>query len=287
LIDFHVHCDYSIDAVGSVDEFARQALELGLKKMCFTTHCDLDPQRRHHDGRVRLAGDIVDVTSAWMGPYVDDVRRVSGIYREHGLAIGCGLEMGYTPGIEEMIQSASDSLDFDFILGGVHTLDGVDIVSSDESRNYFAHKSPRELCERYYHDLGEAIRSDLFDCIAHIDIYKRCGLDFYGEPLNVAHRGLVEPLLEEMARRGLALEVNSGSLRKGLKWPYPDPEILKAARSAGISGITPGSDAHRPDQVGSGLDECLGAASSAGFDRVVFFEKRVRQEVPLRQVYGW
>jgi histidinol-phosphatase (PHP family) len=277
MVDFHVHCDYSIDASGSVEEFARLALEQGLDEICFTTHCDLDPRRRHHDGLVRVAGEVVDVTSDWLGSYVAEVRAAAQAYGRRGLKILCGLEIGYTPGIEDMIEAVVGDFDFDFILGGVHTLDGVD---------YFAEKSPRQVCELYFEKIGEAIRSDLFDCIAHLDIYKRCGLDFYGEPLNVAHRGLVEPLLEEMSGRGLSLELNSGGLRKGLRWPYPSPDILKAARGAGVTEITPGSDAHQPDQVGLGLDKCLELAQQAGFDRVAVFEKRSKREIPLQQVHG-
>jgi histidinol-phosphatase (PHP family) len=286
VIDFHVHCDYSVDAVGTVDEYAEQALKKGLRQVCFTTHCDLDPERRHHDGRVRVAGNIVEVTEDWLGSYMEDVRRISDSYGGGGLTIRCGLEVGFTPGIEGVIESAIAGFDFDFILGGVHTLEGVDIVTSREAGSYFAGKSPEQICELYYHDLGEAIRSNLFDCIAHIDIYKRCGLDFYGEPLNVAHRGLVEPLLEEMARRDLALEVNSGGLRKGLRWPYPSPDIMAAARQAGIGFVTLGSDAHRPEDVGSGLDRCIEAAEDGGFDRMAVFKGRSRQEIPLQQVHG-
>jgi histidinol-phosphatase (PHP family) len=286
VIDFHVHCDYSVDAVGPVGDYAKQAVESGLSEICFTTHCDLDPERRHHDGRVRVDGEITEVTSDWLGGYVGEVRSVAETYGERGLAIRCGLEIGYTPGIETMIEAAVGSFDFDFILGGVHTLEGVDVVSSTESEAYFARKSPRQVCELYYHILGEAIRSDLFDCIAHLDIYKRCGLDFYGEALNVAHRGLVEPVLDEMAARDLALEVNSGGLRKGLEWPYPSPDILDAARMAGVACITLGSDAHRPDQVGAGLERCLEVAERAGFDRVAVFRRRSRQEIPLQKMYG-
>jgi histidinol-phosphatase (PHP family) len=277
MVDYHVHCDYSVDADGSVAEFAEQALEKGLKEICFTTHCDLDPLRRHHDGRVRLRGDIVEVTSDWLGSYVEEVRKSSDALEGRGLAVRCGLEIGFTPGIEGMIEP---------VLDGVHTLDGVDIVSARESTDYFSQKSPREVCEVYYHDLGEAVRSGLFDCIAHLDIYKRCGLDFYGEPLNVAHRGLVEPLLEEMAVRGLSLEINSGGLRKGLRWPFPSPDILKAAREAGLADVTTGSDAHKPDQVGYGLEACFDSARDAGFDRIVVFRRRSKQEIPLRQAYG-
>jgi histidinol-phosphatase (PHP family) len=89
-----------------------------------------------------------------------------------------------------------------------------------------------------------------------------------------------------MVGRGLALEINSGGLRRGLRWPYPDPDILRVAREAGIRDITTGSDAHRPDQVGYGIKACLDSAGDAGFDRIVVFERRSRREIPLRQAYG-
>jgi histidinol-phosphatase (PHP family) len=286
VIDFHVHCDFSVDAVGSAGDYAREALEKGLREVCFTTHCDLDPERRDHDGRVRVDGEITDVTSDWLGRYVDTVRESAGAYGERGLTILCGLEVGYTHGIEKMIEEAVGAFDFDYILGGVHTLEGVDIVSSTDSKAYFARRSPEQICELYYRSVGEAVRSDLFDAIAHLDIYKRCGLDFYGEALNVAHRGLAEPVLDDMAARDLALEVNSGGLRKGLRWPYPSPDILLAARKAGVACVTVGSDAHSPEQVGTGLGRCLDAALGAGFDKVAIFRKRSRREIPLEEVYG-
>jgi histidinol-phosphatase (PHP family) len=284
MMDFHVHCDYSIDGEGSVDEYARAALGKGLSRICFTTHCDLDPERRHHDGRVKLKGEIVDVTSPWLESYIEDVRAASRAYAGRGLKVLCGLEVGYVPGIEEMIRSATDPYEFDFLLGGVHTLSGIDIVSAREAPRYFKPRSPRQVCEEYYACLGDAVACGLFDCIAHIDIYKRCGLDFYGEALNEAHRGLVEPVLEEMAKADLSLEINSGALRKGLASPYPSPDILQAARSAGISAITPGSDCHLPEDVGYGLDACLEIARSAGFEKVVVFEGRRPTHIPIEEI---
>ena len=65
MVDFHAHCEYSIDAEGTIDQYAQAALKAGLSHICFTTHCDLDPARLEHDGRVRLGGSIVDVNSGW------------------------------------------------------------------------------------------------------------------------------------------------------------------------------------------------------------------------------
>jgi len=281
MVDFHVHCDYSSDARGSAEEYAAFALKNGLRAMCFTTHCDLDPRRRHHDGKVRLKGEIVDVTSDWLRHYVKDVREVSARYADRGLEVRLGLEIGYTPGIEHLISPVIDSFDFDFILAGVHTLEGTDIVSSTESKEYFAAHSPREVCGAYYRDLGEAVASGLFDCIAHIDIYKRMGFDHYGEALNRAHEGLAEPVLAGIAERGISLEINSGGFRKGFPWPFPSPDILALAREAGIEDITPGSDCHTPEETGYRIGECLEVAMKAGYDRVAVFAAREKSHIPI------
>jgi histidinol-phosphatase (PHP family) len=286
MIDFHVHCDYSVDAQGTIEEYVQAGLKRGLSHICFTTHCDLEPDRRHHDGRVRLKGNIVDVTSDWAESYIGEVRQASQRYSAGGCDILCGLEVGYVPGIEGMIEKVITSHDFDFLLGGVHTLSGIDIVSAGESEDYFQTRSPRQLCEEYFHYLMGAVRSGLFDSIAHIDIYKRCGLEFYGDRLNDAHDGLAEPVLDEIAKQGMCLELNSGGLRKGLPSPYPSLDILEQAKRAGVADLTFGSDCHCPEDIGYGLASCLELAVEANFDRVALYKGRLRRTVPITEIRG-
>jgi histidinol-phosphatase (PHP family) len=285
MIDYHVHCDYSIDAEGPAEEYAERALEKGLKGICFTTHCDLDPTRSHHDGRVRLRGEVVPVTSDWLDSYIADIERVAGAFSPRGLEVLCGLEIGYVPGIERLIERTVEGRPLDFIVGGVHTLEGVDIVSSGESTGYFKGHTPRQVCERYFESVGEAVASGLFDCIAHLDIYKRCGLDFYGDALSGAHLGLAEPVLAAVATRDICLEINGGGLRKGLRWPYPSPDLLEAARELGVRHVTLGSDGHRPEDVGSGIARCLESAREKGFTSIATFRERVRRELPIGDLH--
>lgn len=286
MLDLHVHCDYSIDAEGTAAEYARLALDRGLSHICFTTHCDVDPERRHHDGRVKLRGEVVDVMSDWVQAYVDDVKAVQSAYADKSLTVLCGLEVGYVPGIERLVEEVIDSQAFDFILGGIHTLSGIDIVSIREAGDYFKTRTPRQACEEYFGYVEEAIASGLFDCIAHIDIYKRCGLDFYGDSLNVAHRGLIEASLDEIARKQLGLEINSGSLRKGLPWPYPSPDILQAAVDAGVVHFTAGSDCHMPQDVGSGIDRCFEIAAGVGLEELTVYKERQLQKIRIGKTYA-
>jgi len=284
MVDFHAHCEYSIDARGTIDQYAASALRSGLSHICFTTHCDLDPARLERDGKINLKGTIVDVTGDWLESYMEEVAAAAAAYEARGLKVLCGLEIGYAPGIESLIEKLIKAHRFDYILGGIHVLDGIDIVSPRESDRYFGARTPAEVCEEYFACLAGAVVSGLFDAIAHIDIYKRCGLELLGDGLNRAHIGLIEPVLVEMARRGLCLEVNSGGLRRGLEYPYPSPDILHAAREAGVRSLTVGSDCHRPEDVGQGLDRCLALALEAGFDRITVFEARRRRTIPIGEI---
>ncbi len=271
MIDYHVHCDYSIDAEGAAREYVKRAVEKGVRRMCFTTHCDLEPERRHHDGRVRRGGEIVDVTSDWLPSYIGDVREAAAVAAEAGVEVYCGLEIGFVPGIEKMIEEFIAPFDFDFLLGGIHTLRGMDIVSDRESSEYFKGRSPRQVCEDYYSCVEQAVDFGLFDSIAHLDIYKKCGLDFYGSDLAEAHRDFIGPVVEKMAAAGLALEVNSAPLRKGRASPYPSLDILSAAREAGVTRLTFGSDCHRPGEVADRIDRCFALAREAGYAEVCAF----------------
>ncbi len=282
MVDLHVHCGYSIDAEGSIEEYVRIARQKGIEAICFTTHCDLDPERRHHDGRVRLGERIVDVTDSWLEQYVADVAKAAEVYAQEDFKILCGLEIGYVPGIENLIEEFISSQRLDFILGGVHTLEGVDIVSPREAPHYFSRTKLEDLIAIYFEYLEAAVKSGLFDCIAHIDIYKRCGFAYYGEMIRVAHRGVVEGVLEEMAKRDIGLELNSGALRKGLPAIYPEDEILSLARSIGISRISMGSDCHHPEDIGEGIDICCQAALRAGFEDVCIWQHRTPERLPIK-----
>jgi histidinol-phosphatase (PHP family) len=284
VIDYHVHCDYSVDAEGRVDEYIAHALKRDVTRLCFTTHCDLEPVRRHHDGRVRLKGEIIDVTSDWLESYIGDVRTAAGRVPEGSIQVCCGLEIGFVPGIETMIEDFIAPFDFDFVLGGVHTLRGIDIVSTRESSEYFKDRTPRQVCEDYFLYLKEAVAFGLFDSIAHLDIYKKCGLGFYGSDLNSAHMGLLEPVVEGIAKAELALEVNSAPLRKGAAYPYPSPDILKCAREAGVAWLTFGSDCHRPEEIAGNIDRCADLARQAGYSEVITFAERDPSVIPLEEL---
>jgi histidinol-phosphatase (PHP family) len=253
--DYHVHPDYSLDATGTIDQYCQRALELGLKEICFTTHYDTDPERKDEDPFMCIDGKIVPLSKENVKSYIEDVKRANKIYTPMGLSVKAGLEVDYAPHIEGNLRKDLASLDLDYILGAVHCLDHIAISASKEAESYFKRKSLKELCQEYYEVLGKAVESGLFDVIAHLDIYRKHGLAFYGEEILTAHRGLVEPVLELMVEKDVGLEINTGLLRKGHKEFSPSLEILNLALKMNVKIIAFGSDAHKVSHLGKEIKE--------------------------------
>ena len=81
--------------------------------------------------------------------------------------------------------------------------------------------------------------------------------------------------------RGKGIEVNTSGLRQGAGETMPGIRCLKLYKELGGTVITVGSDAHLPEDVGSGFIEALGLVKKAGFDRIARYEKRMCLFQPL------
>jgi len=253
--DYHIHPDYSLDATGSIEEYCLKAMELGLKEICFTTHYDSDPFRKDEDPFMRIEGKIVPLSEDSVKRYIEDVRRSDEKYRPCGLSVRVGLEVDYAPHIEEKLREELTCFELDYRLGAVHCLDHIAITASKEAERYFKKKTAEEMVTEYYKTLKQAVESGLFDVMAHLDIYKKYGLGFYGEKILTAHQGLVEPVLELMVKNDVGMEINTGLLRKGHKEFSPGLEILNLALNMGVKIVAFGSDAHKVDHLGKGIKE--------------------------------
>ncbi len=270
--DYHVHPDYSIDAFPvKMKDYCRRALELDLVEICFTTHVEIDPVRREKDNFINLNGKIIPVLNhIWLDSYFKEINRVQGEFRHTGLKIKAGIEVGYCRGSEKDIEKITENYPFDFVMGAIHCIDHIAISSMKESPYYFKNKSLDELRNDYFTTLQEAITTGLFDCIAHIDLYHRYGFRHYGDKVFTVHRGAAERVFEEMAERGMGLEVNTSSRRRGLKEFHPTREILELAAQCGIKIFTVGSDAHSLGELGGYIDEALALLQELNLKNHVF-----------------
>lgn len=266
MYDYHVHPGYSIDAEPtSIDEYCRKAVDIGLSEVCFTTHLEVDPQRKHLDWFVRIDQNIVSMDDlAWLDVYFRDIEDARQKWTACSLKVKAGLEVGYDPGAEKVIERVVRNYPFDFVMGSVHCLEHMAISSKKESSLYFPGRQMEAGVGEYFKILSEAVSSDLFDCIGHLDLYRRHGRHYWGPEIARAHEEYAEPLLKAVAKKGMSLEVNTSGLRRGLNDFHPSRDIIELAVSLGAVSFTVGSDAHRLTELGNGLESAFELLANYG-----------------------
>jgi histidinol-phosphatase (PHP family) len=274
VVDYHVHPDYSPDATGKMAEYCRLAVDAGLQEICFTTHYEPDPVRREREW-VNIGGRRVPMQGDWVGTYFAEIADLRQRFKR--LAVLAGVEVGYEPGLEEPIAAFLAARPFDFVIGAVHSLDHVALTSGgelDEFRRAHGKEDPIEVVARYFSRLTAVVRSGLFDAVAHIDAYRKYIRALYDRQFEVTCATEMPRFLAVLARTGTALEINTSALRRGMSDPYPAWSVLDLAITAGVRRVTVGSDAHRPDDVGSGIAEATCRLASRGLRPLRFRSRR-------------
>ncbi|TYO96474.1 histidinol-phosphatase HisJ family protein [Desulfallas thermosapovorans] len=276
--DYHIHPNYSIDASPvQMKDYCYQALELGLAEICFTTHVELDPVRSEMDNFAVLDGERIPVLNhTWLEKYFLEITGLQEEFKMENLGIKAGVEIGYCRGVEKDIEKIINNYPFDYVMGAIHCLDHIAISSRKESPRYFQAKSLHALRADYFTTLKEAVATGFFDCIAHVDLYRRYGIQHYGPGVLSIHRGVIEPIFREMARREMGLEINTSSIRRGLNEFHPTREIIDLAAKEGLKVFTVGSDAHTPGELGEYIDEALALLEEFNLSNHVFTRRRAR-----------
>jgi histidinol-phosphatase (PHP family) len=264
MVDYHVHPDFSHDAEGSVDEFCARAVELGLEEICFTTHYEPDPARKDIE-RVRVSGRVQPVDSDWPDVYFAAIWAAAAKFP--GLVVLAGVEVGYEPGLEGVISDFLGRHPFDFVLGAVHCLDHVCLTARDELDQFkseYLPSGPESVAERYFYNVRAAAGCQLFDCLAHLDIYRKYVEPLFDSRFTQTADSRLPPVLKFVAESGTGIEVNTSALRRGNAEPYPALHVLRLAWDAGVRVFTTGSDAHRPADLGMGLETAVQALRGLG-----------------------
>jgi len=280
MFDYHIHPNYSIDAEGSIEEFCEEALKKGLREIAFTTHLDTDTVA--DDCYVLVSGKRVSTQStAWLEDYETRILEADDKYKHEGLRVRLGVEVDYIEDIAGALPERFHSTNFDIILGSMHLIDHI-AISDERADLVFKRYTMEELGHKYYTHLQDAIESDLFDIVAHIDLYRRYGQAYYGDGIRNVWKPHISNLANAMNRHNVGFEVNTSALRKGQKQPMPEAAIINKLREEGVSTVTTGSDAHKPQDVGSEFETAFRLLREAGFSYISSFEKRKirKQKIP-------
>jgi len=263
--DYHVHSTHSADGHGSVRQMCEAALEAGLSEIGFAEHLDFDRDDPHY-------GYLDDAA------YTEAIAEARAAYAGR-LAVRKGVEFDFRSEFGEEVGDVLASMEFDFLIGAVHTAGGRQIWRLDEDPP--AEAELRDLLEAYLLEVEALAASGWCHVLAHFDyVYKQMP-DRAAALRDEAYWERVERILARCIAGGVAVEVNTHHiLDRGLGLAV-DGDIL--ARYAGLGGrrVVVGSDAHRPGDVAHGFEVAEAVLREAGFTEVTGFEAGRPYAVPL------
>lgn len=231
MFDFHMHSRVSFDGRHRGQDMAQAAVAAGLREICFTDHLDYDPTGN-------IPGMAFDT---------EDYNREYDRLDVPGLIIRRGMEFGLTPDNQAVLQKDLQRRHFDFVLGSIHFVDGLDVYFEE----FWAGKTVFQAERRCLEATLECLRvHDDFDVLAHLSYISKSRCHPAPRPLPYAeHREIIDEILRLTAEKGKGLELNtSGMDRCGGFLPTAD--VFRRFQELGGEIVTVGSDAHTIDRVG-------------------------------------
>ena len=250
--DYHTHSTYSD---GSFLQWMVGAAEqAGFEAVGISDHCNVCPAPEHV-GRKKLMGFNLDETYHRRREAIESVRRRADI------DVYDAVEMDFEIGAEAAIERFLSTAEFDYAIGSVHFLDGVNAHST----SHFSSKSraAREAdVEAYFEKLVALADSELFEIAAHPDLVER----------NPALRGLATREHYDRAAAAFAdsrtvPELNAGRVLDEYGTLPPAPEFLDALAERGVA-VSVGTDSHQPETIAPRVERLEAELTERGLESV-------------------
>ena len=280
------HVKHGIDDLESVVE---RAVSLGFPAVTFVIHTPRLTRFRYASERATDVKFIRGDASYFDFP--DRIRRLRERVGDR-IEVRCGVELEWLgTGLGEQWNRAKlfQAHGVDFVVCSVHFApNGIpyDGSAEDTKRLIDERGGVEPFWAAYFDELIEMVDASwqMISVVGHIDLPKlyaplpACLADLDGADSGTARR--LFTLLEMIAERNLALDVNLSGLRKGVGI-YPHAEILRRARALGIP-VALGTDTHALSELGRDYAAGLEAVQAAGYRYYVSFSRGIPEKRPLR-----
>jgi histidinol-phosphatase (PHP family) len=182
-----------------------------------------------------------------------------------------GMEMGIRPDCLEENKRLQDNYKFDYIIGSVHLVNGIDIYDLE----FYEGRSKHEAYEEYFTVMLECLRGhDFIDSLGHIDYITRYARVSDPEIYYRDYAYLIDEILKLLVKNDKALEINTRRLidKKVMSNVL---EIYKRFGELGGKYVTLGSDSHKCDDIGKNFKEAEEIAEICGLNIVHFKERKM------------
>ena len=254
--DIHMHTPLCRHAIGTPEEYVKQAIKVGLKEIGFSDHAPM----------VHRPMPSVTMSFKELPSYhamIEDVRKR---YASQ-ISVKIGIESDFLPRYESKTKAVIDNYPYDYVIGSVHFID--DWAFDDPAcYEYWKVHDVDEVYHKYYALLRQSAKTGFFQIIAHCDLPKK-----FGARPTVDLTDEIKSTAQVFKDSGVAIEINTAGLRKPIAEMYPAFNCLKIYQKAGVPLVF-GSDAHDPLDVGRDFDKAVDLAKSAGYTEYLVFKNR-------------
>ena len=251
MYDYHMHSRVSFDAKDSGLDMALAAAARGVKEICFTDHIDYTSEM-----------DMVFDTAVYNAEY--DGLQVPG------LLIRRGMEFGLTPDNPDQLKKDLQRRHFDFVLGSVHLVDGVDIYLDP----YWQGKTYDEAVRLHLETTLECVRvHEDYDVLGHLTYIAKCGANPRKELLRYEdHKPIMDEIMLELVKHEKGMELNTSGIDR-CGGPLPTLDYFQRFYELGGRIVTVGSDSHDVARAGQYTHEMVAELKKI-FGYVCTFEGR-------------
>ncbi|MCI9183811.1 MAG: histidinol-phosphatase HisJ family protein [Lachnospiraceae bacterium] len=259
LADYHVHTEFSDDSTYPMEDVVKDTVRLGFDEICFTDHVDYGVKVDWDSKEEVTYRDGEPLANVDYPKYVEQVRNLQEAYQGK-ISLKLGMEFGVQMHTIPQFEALFSRYPFDFILLSVHQVEDKEFWTQDFQRG----RTQIEYNERYYEEMLNLVNHyHNYSVLGHLDLIVR--YDEMGVYPFARVRPYIEEILKKVIKEGKGIEVNTSSHRYGLADSTPSKEILRLYRELGGEVITIGSDSHKPEHLGTYLEEAKGLLKSLGF----------------------
>jgi histidinol-phosphatase (PHP family) len=238
-------------------DMCQAALDRGIPEIAFTEHFDHFNEKKER-------------THYHAAPFFEDIAQCRADFYPQGLIIRSGVEVGEPHLYADDVQPVLDAYPYDLVLGSLHWVNGESVFQP----RFYEGLSAHEAIKPYFEELMVMIEHGGFDILSHMDVFKRRAHLVYGNFAIEDWEDDVRQVWAACLEHNIGIEINTGGLRWKINEAHPNLTALRWYREIGGELLTIGSDAHRPDDLGFGLDHALQIARAAGFSALAQYEQR-------------
>ncbi len=268
MIDCHVHTTNSPDGESTTIDMINKGIEIGLDTIAFTDHCEVNMWYPKDHYKKTFDYDDYNYKDSFEHS-IAEVSKLKAEYRQK-IKILCGIELGQANMDFSLSEKILQDDRLDYVLGSIHQVAGFkDFFTID-----YNSVDVESLLGAYFLTVLRLCKWGKFDVLAHLTYPLRYLAENNIDIDLSKHKPTIVKIFKTIISNNIGLEVNSSGLRQSYGKPFPTEECIRLYKELGGTIVSVGSDAHRTEDLGANIKDCIELIKSCGFDHLTYYVKR-------------